>query len=188
MSSTMRRRRSLGFTLLEVLLATGIMAVGTTSVLVVIATAAGLASQRQVNLRREQVLDEARHEAQAMVDAFRPGKAAAAPAAASKTKAGQKAAAEAAAKLAPEKVVGKQSTRFGGFVYDIDFSPVDRQVPEKGFDVAVTVHYGDGLSVSSESTMITSTIAEDEFETSSTWEAERLGGSEEKKKAGATKK
>ena len=39
MASTMRRRVSRGFTLLEVLLATAIMAVGTTSVLVVIATA-----------------------------------------------------------------------------------------------------------------------------------------------------
>jgi prepilin-type N-terminal cleavage/methylation domain-containing protein len=185
MTATMRKRISTGFTLLEVLLATAIMAVGTTSVLVVIATAAGMASQRQVNVRREQVLDEARHDAQAIVDAFRPGRnTPVAPPAK-----GKSAKADTAARLAPDKVDGKQSTRFDGFNYDIAFSPIDRQVPEKGYEVGITVHYGGGeLSASTFTTMMSTTIPEDEFTTSSTWEAERLGGSETKQKPGGTKK
>ena len=186
MRTKMRKGSSPGFTLLEVLLATAIMAIGTTSVLVVIATAAGMASQRQVNVRREQVLDEARHDAQAMVDAFRPGKPApAAPVA----KGGKSAKADTASKMAPDKVDNKQSARFDGFTYDIAFAPQDRQVPEKGYDVGITVHYGGGeLSVSSYTTMLSTTIADDEFTTSFTWEAERLGGAEAKKKTGGIKK
>jgi len=185
MMTKMRKRSSPGFTLLEVLLATAIMAVGTTSVLVVIATAAGMASQRQVNVRREQVLDEARHDAQAMVDAFRPGKLApAAPAAKGKTAKAD----TSAPSISPPKVEGKQSARFNGFSYDISFSPQDRQVPEKGYDVAIVVHYGGGeLSTSAQTTMISTTIADDEFATSSTFEAERLGGAAEKKKTGGKK-
>jgi len=185
MKPKMRKRTSPGFTLLEVLLATAIMAVGTTSVLVVIATAAGMASQRQVNVRREQVLDEARHDAQAMVDAFRPGKLAPV---APVEKGKKSAKVDTGVKLTPDKVEGKQSTRFNGFTYDISFSPQDRQVPEKGFDVAIVVHYGGGeLSATAQTTMISTTIADDEFTTSSTFEAERLGGAADKKKVGGKK-
>jgi prepilin-type N-terminal cleavage/methylation domain-containing protein len=185
MSATMKRPSAAGFTLLEVLLATSIMAVGTTSVLVVIATAAGMASQRQVNLRREQVIDEARHEAQAVVDAFRPGKQGpAAPA----PKAPKSAKAETAAPAnAPAKIENKQSSRFAGFSYDIVFTPQDRQVPEKGYQVAITVHYGGGeLHATANATMISTTIPDEEFTTSATWEEERtLGGGQ--KQTGAKK-
>jgi prepilin-type N-terminal cleavage/methylation domain-containing protein len=184
MKPKMRKRTSPGFTLLEVLLATAIMAVGTTSVLVVIATAAGMASQRQVNARREQVLDEARHDAQAMVDAFRPGK----PAPVAPVAKGKSAKVDTGTKTAPDKIENKQSARFNGFSYDIAFAPQDRQVPEKGYDVAITVHYGGGeLSTSAYTTMMSTTIADDEFTTSSTWEAERLGSSSDKKKYGGKK-
>lgn len=185
MRTKMRNRSSPGFTLLEVLLATAIMAVGTTSVLVVIATAAGMASQRQVNVRREQVIDEARHDAQAIVDAFRPGKPGpAAPAV--KGKAAAKV--NTAVAIAPDKVEGRRSARFDGFTYDLDFSPQDRQVPEKGYDVGITVHYGGGeLTASASTTLMSTTIADDEFTTSTTWEEERLG-STQNKKTGATGK
>jgi prepilin-type N-terminal cleavage/methylation domain-containing protein len=177
MKANVRFRRSRGFTLLEVLLATSIMAVGTTSVLVVIATAAGMASQRQVNVRREQVMDEARHDAQQIVDTFRvprnsgvtvlPAKAPGKPAAKAEP---------AAAPTIPGKVDGKRSTRFDGFTYDLTFDPRDRNVPEKGYDVTIVVHYGGGeLSATTQTTLIATTIAEEEFASSMTYEEEKLG-------------
>lgn len=167
----MKRLAARGFTLLEVLLATAIMAVGTTSVLVVIATAAGMASQRQVNVRREQVIDEARHDAQAMVDAYRPGTAVApAPGA----KKGAKAAVN--VDLGPGRVEGKKSQRFDGFTYDLTFEPKDRQILEKGYDVTIVVHYGGGeLSATATTSMISTTIPDEEFLTSTTWLEEQKG-------------
>lgn len=167
-----RKSRRGGFTLLEILLATSILAVGTTSVLVVFATAAGMASQRQVNLRREQVVDEARHHAQALVDAFRPStEKTAAPA----PKKGDKSAASAAA-IAPAKVTAKKSDRYDGFDYDLTFEPRDRAVPEKGYDVVIVVHYGGGeLSTTATTTLMQTLIPPEEFETSLTWQEERKG-------------
>ena len=178
MRVSMKNRVSQGFTLLEVLLATSIMAVGTTSVLVVIATAAGMASQRQVNVRREQVLDEARHDAQTMVDAFIPSKPTGPQVIASR-KGGSKN--EPATKIAPDNVDGKRSGRFDGFVYDLAFAPKDRAVPEKGFDVGITVHYGGGeLSMSTTTSVISTTIPDEEFTTSTTYDEQKsspTGGS-----------
>jgi prepilin-type N-terminal cleavage/methylation domain-containing protein len=169
MRRDMRRRVSPGFTLLEVLLATAIMAVGTTSVLVVIATAAGMASQRQVGVRREQVVDEARHDAQAMVDAFDPG----VPDTAVQVIATKKGAAKpvTATKQAPDKVIGKKSARYDGFTYDLAFDAKDPTVPEMGFDVWITLHYGGGeLSYAAPmASMIGKTISDDEFKRSSTY-------------------
>jgi prepilin-type N-terminal cleavage/methylation domain-containing protein len=163
------RRASKGFTLLEVLLATAIMAVGTTSVLVVIATAAGMASQRQVGLRRAQVVDEAIHDAQAMVDSFRPAAAKAAPVA-KKGEKGDPKAGPSAQRLGPEDVKGKASKRYAGFNYDLTFAPKDRMVLDRGYDVGITVHYGGGeLSYSTGASMISTTIAPDEFERSTSY-------------------
>jgi prepilin-type N-terminal cleavage/methylation domain-containing protein len=169
MKRTMRRRVSVGFTLLEVLLATAIMAVGTTSVLVVIATAAGMASQRQVGVRREQVLDEARHDAQAMVDSFDPGVPDTAPQVISLKKGDAKP--KSSTKQAPDKVIGKKSSRYDGFNYDIAFDARDTAVPEMGFDVWITLHYGGGelTYTAPPMTMLGKTISENEFARSSTY-------------------
>ena len=169
MRLNMRKRLTGGFTLLEVLLATAIMAVGTTSVLVVIATAAGMASQRQVGVRREQVIDEARHDAQAMIDAFDPG----APDTTPQVVATKKGAAKPqfTTRRAPDRVVGKKSSRYDGFTYDIAFDAKDPLVPEMGFDVGITLHYGGGeLTYAAPSTsLITKTIADAEFARSATY-------------------
>ena len=173
MRPNMRRLASRGFTLLEVLLATAIMAVGTTSVLVVMASAAGMASQRQVNVRREQVIDEARHDAQAMVDAFRP---AATPTAAPVPGAKKSTRTAPSANVGPAKVEGRKSSRFDGFTYDLTFEPKDRQILEKGYDVTIVVRYGGGeLSATTNTSMISTTIPDDEFLTSSTWQEEQQG-------------
>ena len=174
----MTRRRTAGtrggFTLLEVLLATAIMAVGTTSVLVVIATAAGMASQRQVLQRREQVIDEARHDAQAIVNSFRPGTPEAGVAKIGTGKGTTKQ--QPAFKTAPDTVTDRGSTRFGGFSYDLAFQSRDRTVPEKGYDVGITIHYGGGeLSYATSTTVIATAILEDEFKSSATWLDEQKG-------------
>jgi prepilin-type N-terminal cleavage/methylation domain-containing protein len=169
MHRTMRRRLSRGFTLLEVLLATAIMAVGTTSVLVVIATAAGMASQRQVGVRRQQVLDEARHDAQAQIDAFEPGQ----PDTAVQKIATKKGEAKPASttRQAPDKIIGKKSSRYDGFTYDVSFEPKDPMVPEMGFDVGITLHYGGGelTYAAPPAPMIGKTVADSEFLRSATY-------------------
>jgi len=131
-----------------------------------------------VNLRREQVLDEARHQAQSIVDAFRPGKGPA-PAAAPAPKKGEKPVVAAAA---PAKVEGRKSDRYDGFVYDLAFEPRDRAVPEKGYDVTIVVHYGGGeLSTSASTTLMQTLIPPEEFESSVTYEEERKGISQSNK-------
>lgn len=153
-------------------MATVILAVGTTSVLVVFATAAGMASQRQVNLRREQVLDEARHYAQTVVDGFRPAKGAG-PAAAPAPKKGEKPVQVASA---PGKIEGRKSDRYDGFVYDLTFEARDRAVPEKGYDVTIVVHYGGGeLSATTSATLMQTLIPDEEFTNSISYEEERKG-------------
>lgn len=177
MLGRMKRSTSRGFTLLEVLLATAIMAVGTTSILVVIATAAGMASQRQVLLRREQVLDEARHDAQSIVNSFRPkAPVVAAPAPKAAKTPGKSAEKIVPVEIAPRKVEGRRSTRYDGFAYDLSFEPRDRGVPEKGFDVAITLRYGGGeLTYESSATLLPTTILDEEFADSQTYQDERKG-------------
>jgi type II secretory pathway pseudopilin PulG len=174
MRRTMRRSAAPGFTLLEVLLATGIMAVATTSVLVVIATAAGWASQRQLNLRRAQVVDEARHDAQQAVDLFTPGAAPATPQKIAMKQGTTKPVA--AARVAPDDVKSRKSGRYDGFSYDLAFRPRDRTAPEKGFDVDITVHYGGGdLAYATSTTLAGTTVPESEFLESTTWRDEQSG-------------
>lgn len=173
-------RKSAGFTLLEVLLATGIMAVGTTSVLVVMATAVGMASQRQVNLRRAQVADEARDHAQTVLDGWNPAASAPAPAPVKGPK--TRAAAAPTVTNAPAKVEGKRSARYDGFAYDLAFEPKDKLVPEKGFDVTITVRYGGGdLTHTTTTSMMSTVVRPEEFATSRTWEEERRGLADQQK-------
>jgi len=179
----MRRRPNGGFTLLEVLLATAIMAVGTTSVLLVIATAAGKASNRQLGVRRQQVLDEARHDAQAMIDAFEPGTPDTSTQVISTKKGGGKAVMS--TKSAPEKVLAKKSSRYDGFTYDIAFDAKDPMIPEMGFDVTITLHYGGGELeyAAPTASMIGKTIPDSEFLRSATYLEEQKAPSS----AGKTK-
>src|SRR5262249_49178178 len=110
-----------------------------------------------------------RHDAQAMVDAFDPG----VPNTAPQIIATKKGAAKpvSTTKQAPDKVIGKKSSRYDGFSYDIAFDPKDPMVPEMGFDVTITLHYGGGeLTYNAPTTsMLGKTISEDEFTRSSTY-------------------
>ena len=146
-----------GFTLLEVLMATSLLAVGAVSVLVVLATAAGYAGQRQSQQRLTQVLEEARNEARTMTNAFVP--------------------------RSDDKVPGKddepneeqQSTLYPGFTYQLAFVPVDGDVPEAGFEVTATVRYGDGQEHVEFLVVGSDSVPDSEFSRSLTHELELEG-------------
>ncbi len=146
-----------GFTLLEVLMATSLLAVGAVSVLVVLATAAGYAGQRQSQQRLTQVLEEARNQARSMVNAFRPS--------------------------ADDELPGKddepndetQSALYPGFTYQLAFAAIDKDVPEAGFNVSVVVRYGDGIEVEESLVVGSDAVPDSEFTRSVTYELERRG-------------
>ncbi len=146
-----------GFTLLEVMMATSLLAVGAVSVLIVLAKAAGYAGQRQVQQRITQVLEEARNDARTRVNAFRPSDDA-------KTPGGDDA-----------RIDSKVSTLYPGFQYDLVFAAVNAAVPEAGFEVTVNVTYGDKQSHSEVLIVGSDSVANEEFETSITFELERAG-------------
>ena len=151
------RGKSGGFTLLEVLLATSLMAVGAVSVLVVLASAAGFASRRQSQQRLTQVLDEARNDSRAIANAFRPTKDDPLPGGEDAT-------------FDP-----KSSALYGGYQYQLSFGHVDSAVPEAGYRVGVLVTYGDEQSHTEKLIVGTDAVPDEEFATSITYEAERRG-------------
>jgi prepilin-type N-terminal cleavage/methylation domain-containing protein len=155
------KAQSGGFTLLEVLMATSLLAVGAVSVLVVLATAAGYASQRQSQQRLTQVLEEARNSARTMVNSFVPSE--------------------------DDKLPGKddepneeqQSMLYPGFTYQLTFAPVDKDVPEAGFEVGVTVRFGDGQERTEVLVVGSDAVPDEEFSRSETYELEREGEADE---------
>lgn len=161
LARALRRRlpRSMqrGFTLLEVMLATGLLAVGSVSVLVVLATAAGFASKRQAQQRLAQVLEEARYEALATVNTFRPSEEFPLPG-------GE-------GGVAPDTV----SRIFAGYSYQLRFQAVDKEVPEAGYDVFVNVVYGDGQEFQEQVVVAADVIPDEEFQRSLTYEEQREG-------------
>jgi prepilin-type N-terminal cleavage/methylation domain-containing protein len=154
---TRRDRESGGFTLLEVLLATSLLAVGAVSVLVVLASAAGFAARRQTQQRLTQVLDEARNDARAIANAFRPSKDEPLPG-------GDDATFDA-----------KASALYGGYEYQLSFGHVDSTVPEAGYRVRVEVTYGDEQSHTENLIVGADAVPDEEFAKSITYEAERSG-------------
>jgi len=146
-----------GFTLLEVLMATSLLAVGAVSVLLVLASAAGYASQRQGQQRLTQVLEEARNDARSRANAF-------VPTADAKVPGGE-----------DGKIDAQQSTLYPGFSYELAFAPVDKDVPEAGYQVTVTVRYGDAQEHDEVLVVGSDTVPDQEFTHSVTWDEERAG-------------
>jgi len=138
-------------------MATALLSVGAVSVLIVLASAAGYASQRQTQQRLTQVLEEARNDARTRVNKFRPTDSL-------KTPGGE-----------DSRVEPKTSTLYPGFSYDLAFAPVDGEVPEAGFEVAVTVTYGGDKSHGEILIVGSDAVADEEFESSTTYELERKG-------------
>jgi len=161
-----------GFTLLEVMIATALLAVGSMSVIMILATAAGFASKRQESQRLTQVLEEARFEARAMVNDFRaPGTGGT-----GGTGSGAPAGAVLAVPGGDDAKEGpKPSSLYAGYTYVLQFARADPAVPEAGFRVTVTLEWGDGQTQVEEITIAPDVIPEEEFQTSITYEAERRG-------------
>lgn len=171
--------RARGFTLLEVMMATAILAVGTVSVLMVFATATGFAHRRQADQQLSQVLDEARSDARAYVNAFRPPSAVPNPAVA-KGRVKQEAA-QGDLPGGPGGVVpAKQSTVFSGYSYELRFEPVRRGFPEAGYRAGITVRWGDGQERTETVVVLPDVIPEEEFAYSLTFEEERAGTADRK--------
>ncbi len=164
-----RGARSTGFTLLEVMIATSILAVGTVSVLAIFASAVGFANRRQAQAELAQVLEEARSEARSAVDAFRPA------AAISGARPANPKAPVSAARLPggdSGKIPEKTSRLFEGYRYDLAFEELARGVPEAGFRTTITVRWGDQQSYSESLTLLPTSIPDGEFEYSSTFQEE----------------
>lgn len=138
-------------------MATSLLAVGAVSVLVVLATAAGYAGQRQSQQRLTQVLEEARNDARAMANVFVPAD--------------------------DDKLPGEddepnpevQSTLYPGFTYQLGFAALDADVPEAGFEVTATVRYGDGLEHVEFLVVGSDSVPDSEFSRSVTHELELEG-------------
>jgi prepilin-type N-terminal cleavage/methylation domain-containing protein len=158
-----------GFTLLEIMLATSILAVGTVSVLSVFATAVGFANRRQTQAELQQVLDEARSEARSLVDGFKAGKPAA-------TKSGKRAGPVSNLPGGPEgKVEEKTSSVYLGYRYALRFEHVVRDVPDAGFKATISVKWGDDLSHEETLTVLPGNIPAEEFTFSATHAEEQAG-------------
>lgn len=154
-----QQRGQAGFTLVEVMMATGVFSVGAISVLVVLAAAGGFASKRMQDQRLAQVVLEARMEAEAFVNAHDPT-------------------AENPVPGGDDGTVGeKSSTLFSGYAYGLRFVPVDKAFPQAGYEVEVTIHYGEDLEDKNVLFLNRSSIADIEFARSITWDEERLGTS-----------
>lgn len=169
-------RRKAGFTLLEVMMALAILAVGTVSVLMVFGTALSFAHRRQGQQQLAQVLEEARTDARARVNLHRPGRAAA-PAPAKPAK-GKDAAASSGISTpagATPETEPRQSSVFAAYAYKLRFEPVQRELPEAGWRTTVTVNWGDGQEYRETLVVTPDWIPDEEFASSSSYEEERRG-------------
>ena len=177
MARRMRRRR--GFTLLEVMMATAILAVGTVSVLMVFATATGFAYRRQADQQLAQVLDEARSEARACVNAFRPPSSQPSPA----VQKGRSKAAPPQADLpgGPGGVrPATPSIVFSGYTYELKFEPLLKDLPEAGYRTTITVRWAGGQERVETFIVLPDVIPDEEFAYSKTYEEERAGEADRK--------
>lgn len=168
-SSAARARKASGFTLLEVMVATSILAVGTVSVLAVFASAVGFANRRQSQAELAQVLEEARSEARSLVDAFRPPagqttkpKNSKTPVSASRLPGGDSG-----------KVAEKGSKVFEGYRYDLTFEELARGVPEAGYRTTITVKWGEDQQYTETLAVLPTSIPDEEFAFSLSYEEER---------------
>lgn len=184
------RRSSSGFTLLEVMMATAVLAVGTISVLMVFGTALSFAHRRQGQQQLAQVLEEARSHGRSLVNRYQAPKAAAAGAAAkSGTKDKPPAATAGSAKdrkafvstvstpagPATTDTEPKSSTVFAAYRYRLHFEPVRADAVEAGWKTTVVIEWGDGQSYQETLALRPDVIPDEEFASSISFAAERTG-------------
>jgi prepilin-type N-terminal cleavage/methylation domain-containing protein len=157
----MRTNSSDGFTLLEVMMATVLLAVGGVSIVMVLTSAAAYATRRAEVTRVTQVLEEARSFAQAQVNNFDRKKAKEAGRATPGDEKGMVALAE--------------SQLYANYGYDLQYRLLDPTSPEMGFDTLVTIHVGETTVRSESMVVVSNVIPMDEFATSFTYEEDRNG-------------
>ena len=169
----MRTKSSAGFTLLEVMMATVLLAVGSVSIIMVLTSAAAYAKRRAEVQRLTQVFEEARSQAQHEVNRFVPSGERKVPGpkkdAKPKPKPGEEVDPD------EEGADARESLLYTGFSYEIHYAPVNSTVPEMGFDARIVIRFNNA-SVHEGSVVVASdTIPLSEFESSITYDAERQG-------------
>lgn len=175
MANVRTRLRSAGFTLLEVLMATVLLAAGSVSIIMVLTAAAANATRRAEVKRIAEVFEEARRHAQSEVDGFRPSDTRKVPGPV------KQAAPKKGAKGAKDAEAGTEDTdeipsaRYARFGYVVTYSPVNPLTPAAGYDATISIHY-DGRPIHTDSVVVApDSIPESEFQTSLTYEQERKG-------------
>lgn len=169
MHSMSRRPSTRGFTLLEVMVAVMLLAVGSVSVLAMLGGAIRSANARQAQQRLAQVLEEARFDAQTRVNAFQATDG----------------------KKIPGNDQGiverRQSDVFAGYSYELKFTPVNVELLESGFEARISVKWGgDAEEYVDYAIVQADTIPPAEFAASTTFELERKGL--DKRESGSTEK
>ena len=165
----MRKRGSAGFTLLEVMMATALLAVGTTSIFMMLTAGNAFHVKRRRQQRVSQVLDEARFFAQSKVNNFT----------------------STSARRVPGgdggRIAEQGSRLFANYRFELRFSAVNLDVPDAGFSVDITVRTADESSYEHSIVVARDTIPMEEFATSKTYEAERAGEADSSKGTKETK-
>lgn len=167
-----RMRRDRGFTLLEVMMATTVLAVGTVSVLMVFGTAIAFAHRRQAQQELTQVVAEARSEARSLVNRWRPAKPVA-PAPGKKPSKDEPVVVPTTPAGAEAETAVKPSQVISGYQYSIRFDPVRRETPEAGWRTTITVTWGDRKSHQESRVLLADVIPDEELASSRTYEEER---------------
>lgn len=172
----MRKKNADGFTLLEVMMATVLLAVGSVSIIMVLTSAAAYATRRAEIQKMTQVFEEARAHAQAEVNRFVPkdGRAVPGP---------QKDAAEGkAAKKADDSDADEselehsiESQLCSGYSFTIDYTPVAAGSADRGFEATIAVYQNVTRLQTRTIVVASDTISLAEFQTSTTFEQERKG-------------
>jgi prepilin-type N-terminal cleavage/methylation domain-containing protein len=152
-----RKRADLGFTLLEVMMATVLLAVGSVSIIAVLTSAAAYATRRSEIQRQTQVLEEARSFARAQINRFQP-------------KDGKKVPGDDDGRVEPQP-----STLYATYAFELQFAPVNPAAPEMGYDTTLRVLLGDEVVRTEGMVIAADTIPDSEFTTSRTFLEERAG-------------
>lgn len=173
MGSSMRRRR--GFSLLEVMLAIAVLAVGTVSVLMVFGTALSFAHRRQGHQQVAQVREEALTAARALVNAYRAPSAAPSAAARGSKDKGAAAGGAASPAGAGASTPATQSAAYAAYTWELHFAAVQPQVPDAGWTTTIVVKRGDREEHRETQTIVPDVIPESEFERSQSFAEEAAG-------------
>ena len=170
-----RGKDSEGFTLLEVLMATVLLAAGSVSIIMVLTAAAASARSRIDSKRLSEVRKEALRYAQSEVDAFVPTERVKVPGKRPEAPARKPGAKDEDAAAVEDDGTEIESTLYRLYGFSIAYAPVDPAAPDAGFEARISIRVN-GKEVDADDVIVArNSILQSEFETSITYEQERKG-------------